>query len=107
MYVVMNEHFVPTEDKAKKASRYVNSPEKMKDVPGCLEFMFLHGENDGKQIVYTKWESKEDYIAWFESENYNATHTERVKNKVNDPNVRHEHHRYEVLHNYLKEKELE
>ncbi|MCT2536546.1 antibiotic biosynthesis monooxygenase [Aquibacillus koreensis] len=102
MYVVMNEHFVPKEEKQQKASRYAQSPERMKDVPGCLEFMFLNEENDGKQIVYTKWESKEAYLAWREGEGYHTSHAQRLRTKVEKPGVFNEIHQYEVVHHYTE-----
>lgn len=77
MYVVMNVLQVPEEGKSKMIELFSNSAENMKQVPGCLEFQFLNSTDENKQIVYTKWESKEAFKAWTESEAFRRAHDER------------------------------
>lgn len=77
MYVVMNVLQVPAEGKDKMIELFGNSAENMKQVPGCLEFMFLNSTDEDKQIVYTKWESKEAFVAWTQSEAFRKAHDER------------------------------
>lgn len=75
MYVVMNELFVPKEGKAQMIKRFSQSAERMKQVPGCLEYLFLdHEDETGKQVVFTKWESKEAYRAWVEGDAFKKAH---------------------------------
>lgn len=78
MYVVMNELHVPSERKAMLTERFSKSAENMKNVPGCLEFLFLDNEKeDGKQVVFTKWESKNDYENWLESDAFKRAHQQK------------------------------
>lgn len=78
MYIVMNELHVPKHAKQHLKERFAHSAENMKKVPGCLEFLFLDNENeDGKTVVFTKWESKEHYEAWLNSEAFKKAHEDR------------------------------
>ncbi|WLR51287.1 antibiotic biosynthesis monooxygenase family protein [Bacillus tianshenii] len=80
MYVVMNELHLPKEAKEPMKKRFGASADNMKEVPGCIEFMFLDNEKeDGKLIVFTKWESKEDYENWVNSEAFRKAHSEGGK----------------------------
>lgn len=75
MYVVMNELHVPKVAKEHLKQRFSKSSDSMKQVPGCLEFMYLDNENeDGKIVVFTKWESKEFYEAWLKSDAFKKAH---------------------------------
>ncbi|MDQ0257016.1 heme oxygenase (staphylobilin-producing) [Evansella vedderi] len=86
MFVVFNELHVPLEGRESVANRFSNSAEKMKEIPGCLDFMFLNPEDDSNyQIVYTKWESKEAYEAWVNSDAFKAAHRERRANLEKSP----------------------
>lgn len=77
MYVVMNVLQVPEQGKSKMMELFANSAENMKQVPGCLEFQFLNSLDEEKQIVYTKWESREAFEAWTKSEAFRKAHEER------------------------------
>ncbi|WP_018131107.1 antibiotic biosynthesis monooxygenase family protein [Effusibacillus pohliae] len=77
MYVVFNVLQVPAEGKTKMAELFAKSAENMKQVPGCLEFLFLDSNEEDKQIVFTKWESKEAFVAWTQSESFRRAHDER------------------------------
>ncbi|MBO8173353.1 MAG: antibiotic biosynthesis monooxygenase [Bacillaceae bacterium] len=77
MYVVMNVLEVPQEGKDKMIELFASSAENMKKVPGCLEFQFLNSPEENKQIVYTRWESREAFKAWTESEAFRRAHEER------------------------------
>ncbi|WP_306981071.1 antibiotic biosynthesis monooxygenase family protein [Alkalicoccobacillus murimartini] len=75
MYVVMNELHVPSERKEMLTERFSRSADNMSQVPGCIEFLFLDNEKeDGKQVVFTKWESKQDYENWLESDAFQKAH---------------------------------
>ncbi|TSB46603.1 antibiotic biosynthesis monooxygenase family protein [Alkalicoccobacillus porphyridii] len=80
MYVVMNELHVPSERKAMLTERFAKSADNMSNVPGCLEFLFLNNEkDDGKQVVFTKWETKQDYENWLESDAFQKAHQSKSK----------------------------
>ncbi|WP_078552439.1 antibiotic biosynthesis monooxygenase family protein [Bacillus alkalicellulosilyticus] len=99
MYVVMNELHVPKEAKAHLSERFGKSAEKMGSVPGCIEFMFLNNEKeDGKQIVFTKWESKQDYENWLHSDAFKRAHQEKRESKEKGPTTSNELNAYEVLY---------
>lgn len=99
MYVVMNELHVPKEAKEMLGHRFGKSAENMKNVPGCLEFMFLDNEKeDEKQVVFTKWETKEDYEAWLNSDAFKRAHQEKRESKEKGPASSNELFAYHVLH---------
>lgn len=86
MYIVMNELHVPKEGRDNVASRFEKSAEKMKQVPGCLDFLFLDPEEDENyQVVLTKWDSKEDYEAWINSDSFKQAHKKRRENLDKSP----------------------
>ncbi|HSH24117.1 MAG TPA: antibiotic biosynthesis monooxygenase family protein [Massilibacterium sp.] len=105
MYVVMNELYLPNKEaKDMMIQRFRNSAENMKAVQGCIEFMFLNHENEeGKQIVFTKWESKKDYEAWVESEAFKRAHSsssqdEKQKEQKQKSGASNQLHAYEVIY---------
>ncbi len=98
MYVVMNELNIPKEMKGKMIERFGGSAENMKQVPGCLEFMFLDNEKeDGKEIVFTKWDSKESYEAWVNSDSFKKAHGGQRGGGENQPS-NNELNAYKVVH---------
>ncbi|MFV8830288.1 antibiotic biosynthesis monooxygenase family protein [Alkalihalobacterium sp. APHAB7] len=99
MYVVMNELHIPKEAKQHISERFGKSSENMKSVPGCLEFLFLDNEaEDGKQVVFTKWETKEDYEAWLHSDAFKRAHQEKRESKEKGPATGNELNAYRVIH---------
>lgn len=99
MYVVMNELHVAAEGRENVASRFAESSEKMKQVPGCLDFMFLNPEEEENyQIVLTKWASKEAYEDWVNSDAFKEAHKKRKKNLDKSPTSGNKIYAYDVLH---------
>ncbi len=99
MYVVMNELYVPKEGKEEMKKRFSQSAERMKKVPGCLEYLFLDHENEnGKQVVFTKWESKEAYRAWVEGDAFRKAHKERKAASDDSPASGNELNAYTVVY---------
>lgn len=105
MYVVMNELYLPNKEaKDMMIKRFGNSAENMKKIKGCLEFLFLNNENeDGKQIVFTKWKTKEDYEAWVNSEAFRRAHSssnqeEKPKEETKESSASNQLHAYEVIY---------
>lgn len=75
MHVVMNELKVQPDQKDHIKMRFEKSKDRMKDVPGCLEFLFLESEEENDVlVVYTKWEAKEDYENWLNSDAFKKAH---------------------------------
>lgn len=97
MYVVMNELHIPKDGKATMTERFGKAADNMKQVPGCLEFLFLDNENeDGKQVVFTKWDSKESYEAWTQSEAFKKAHG--GQRSGGNPTSGNELNKYHVAH---------
>ncbi len=86
MYVVMNELKVPDQAKDMMKQRFGKSAESMKNVEGCLEFMFLEqSAENGKLIVFTKWENEEAYQNWVHSDSFKNAHKEKRESKEKSP----------------------
>ncbi|RSL34333.1 antibiotic biosynthesis monooxygenase [Salibacterium salarium] len=105
MYVVMNELHVPDEAKEAMQNRFGNSVENMKNIPGCLDFMFLEeNKENGKQVVFTKWESKQHYEDWVNSDAFKKAHQGQQNNqnstKEKSPASGSELKSYEVIHHF-------
>ncbi|ADU29625.1 antibiotic biosynthesis monooxygenase family protein [Evansella cellulosilytica] len=99
MFVVFNELHVPVEGRENVAKRFENSADKMKNIPGCLDFMFLHPEEDTDyQIVLTKWDCKESYEAWVNSDEFKEAHKKRRANLDKSPTTGNKISTYEVKH---------
>lgn len=99
MYVVMNELHVPKEGRENVVNRFAESSEKMKRVPGCLDFLFLHPEEDDNyQIVLTKWETKDHYETWINSDSFKHAHKQRRENLDKSPTSGNKIYAYEVKH---------
>ncbi|WP_078597465.1 antibiotic biosynthesis monooxygenase family protein [Evansella clarkii] len=99
MYVVINELHVPKENREAVAGRFGESAEKMKNTPGCLDFMFLNPEDESNyQLVYTKWESKAAYEAWVNSDQFKAAHKKRRAESKEDTASGNQLYTYEAVH---------
>ncbi|WP_240376394.1 antibiotic biosynthesis monooxygenase family protein [Bacillus piscicola] len=99
MYVVMNELQVPTDAKEAMKARFGKSAENMKDVPGCLDFMFLEEDSENsRQIVFTKWDSKQSYDNWLESSAFKKAHQEKGTSKEKSPASGNELKSFDVIH---------
>ncbi|MFC4738356.1 antibiotic biosynthesis monooxygenase family protein [Bacillus daqingensis] len=99
MYVVMNELHVPPEGRENVAARFSESAEKMKEVPGCLDFMFLQPDEDlNYPVVLTKWETKEDYNNWINSDAFKKAHKPRRENLDKSPTQSNKIYEYHVPH---------
>ncbi|MDA3128547.1 antibiotic biosynthesis monooxygenase family protein [Aliibacillus thermotolerans] len=99
MYVVMNELKVPKEMKEVMKERFAQSADNMKKVPGCLDYMFLD-EEDGRQVVFTKWESKQHYEDWTNSEAFQRAHQDRSGKEKKSPASGNELRTFEVIHHF-------
>ncbi|MBB6449584.1 heme oxygenase (staphylobilin-producing) [Geomicrobium halophilum] len=97
MYVVMNELKVSAENKDDLKSRFEKSKDRMKEVPGCLEFLFLESEKEeDKLVVYTKWESRGDYENWLESDSFKKAHGGK-SSKEQQPSTENELRSFQVV----------
>ncbi|RSL30519.1 antibiotic biosynthesis monooxygenase [Salibacterium salarium] len=104
MYVVMNELHVPDEAKEAMQGRFKKGVENMKNVPGCLDFMFLEeNQENGNQVVFTKWESKQHYEDWVNSDAFKKAHQgqdNQNSEKEKSPASGSELKAYEVIHHF-------
>ncbi|WP_416149064.1 antibiotic biosynthesis monooxygenase family protein [Salipaludibacillus sp. HK11] len=99
MYVVMNELHVPVEGRENVSNRFAESNKKMRQVPGCLDFMFLSPEdNTNFQIVLTKWDKKEAYESWVNSDAFKHAHKKRRENLDKSPTTGNKIYAYHVDH---------
>ncbi|TMW70457.1 antibiotic biosynthesis monooxygenase family protein [Alteribacter natronophilus] len=99
MYVVMNELHVPKEGRENVSGRFAESAERMKQVPGCLDFMFLDpADDDNYQVVLTKWESEDDYKAWVDSRAFRESHKKRRENLDKSPTSGNKVYEYKATH---------
>ncbi|MED4129527.1 MULTISPECIES: antibiotic biosynthesis monooxygenase family protein [Shouchella] len=105
MYIVMNELHVSPEKKKMLHERFGKASTNMANVKGCLEFMFLSNEQDHKkEIVFTKWASKEDYQNWLSSESFANAHKSNAASKEQKPAANaNELHTYELIHHFQGE----
>ncbi|SDH54236.1 heme oxygenase (staphylobilin-producing) [Alteribacillus persepolensis] len=99
MYVVMNELHVPEEAKEAMKGRFGKSADNMKEIPGCLDFLFLEqNEENGNLVVFTKWESKEHYEDWLHSDAFKNAHKEKRESKDKGPASGNELKTFDVVH---------
>ncbi|MFZ4451818.1 antibiotic biosynthesis monooxygenase family protein [Salibacterium aidingense] len=101
MYVVMNELHVPDEAKETMQERFAKSVDNMKNVAGCVDFMFLEeNEANGNQVVFTKWESKQHYEDWLHSEAFQKAHQNRDGSEKKSSASSSELKAYHVIHHF-------
>jgi heme oxygenase (staphylobilin-producing) len=99
MYVVMNQLHIPAEGRENVAARFADSAAKMKEIKGCLDFMYLQpGEEDNFPVVLTKWESKDDYHSWINSDAFKDAHKKRRENLDSSPTQSNKIFEYEAVH---------
>jgi len=75
MYVSMNRLTVPADYQAHLERAFGGGGERMKDVPGFVEFLFLAPSEGDEYVVFTKWTDEEAFKAWTESEAFKRAHT--------------------------------
>ncbi|TCS83609.1 antibiotic biosynthesis monooxygenase family protein [Tepidibacillus fermentans] len=74
MYVVMNHLFVPEKEVEHLKKVFVHSTESMKQVKGFIDFQLMYSNDQQDLLVYTKWQSQDDYHAWKNSEAFHQAH---------------------------------
>lgn len=74
MYVSMNRLKVPADYQSHLERAFAGGGERMKDVPGFLEFLFLAPAEGNEYIVFTKWATEQDFQNWTQSEAFQRAH---------------------------------
>lgn len=74
MYVSMNRLRVPADYASHLERAFGSGGERMKGVPGFLEFLFLAPSEGDEYVVFTKWESEADFQNWTQSEEFQRAH---------------------------------
>jgi heme-degrading monooxygenase HmoA len=74
MYVAMNRLTVPAEYQGQLTERFGAAGERMKNVPGLLDYMFLMPTEGDEIVVYMKWEDEAAFKAWAESDAFTKAH---------------------------------
>ncbi len=77
MYVVMNRLTVPREQASKLEEGFAHSTDRMREIPGCLNFNLLKEEGvtgDAVYLAMTAWESESAFRAWTESDAFRRAH---------------------------------
>lgn len=74
MYVSMNRLNVPADYQSNLERAFAQSPERMKNIPGFLEFLFLAPTEGDEYIVLTKWENEQDFQNWTQSDAFKNAH---------------------------------
>lgn len=75
MVVVMNVLRVPEAAKPKMAEMFARAADHMKEIQGFVDFQFLNAVGEDKQVVYTKWETREAFEAWRKSDAFSRAHS--------------------------------
>jgi len=74
MLVVMNRMNVPVQHEEQIKKAFVHSTKSMNQVEGFIDFQLMHSKENNEFLVYTKWQSEDDYQAWKTSEAFNQSH---------------------------------
>jgi heme oxygenase (mycobilin-producing) len=74
-YVVMNAVEVPAERREEFEHRFATRAGKIKDQSGFEAFELLKPADEStRYVVYTRWKSKDDFMAWMTSPDFAAGH---------------------------------
>ncbi|MGB8955883.1 MAG: antibiotic biosynthesis monooxygenase family protein [Tumebacillaceae bacterium] len=92
MFVAMNRLTVPADYREMLTERFGQAGGRMKEVPGCLDYMFLTPTSGDEIIVYTKWEDEASFKKWLESDAFTKAHANANPNSP----VKGDLHTYEV-----------
>lgn len=77
MYVVTNTLRVPAEHAAQLEQGFAHSVDRMRQIPGCLNFTLLKEEETQGHSIYvamTHWEDEAAFNAWLGSEDFRRAH---------------------------------
>ena len=83
MFIAMNRFTVPVENAAEFEALWLSRDSKLDSLPGFVEFHMLKGpEEDGRRLYasHTVWETKPDFKAWTQSEQFRAAHAKAGEN---------------------------
>ena len=81
MFIAMNTFTVNDSRHSEFEDVWTNRERHLKEMKGFMNFKLLKGEaNEGKRdyISHSSWESKEDFWAWTESEQFKLAHKNRT-----------------------------
>ncbi|GEB33823.1 MULTISPECIES: antibiotic biosynthesis monooxygenase family protein [Brevibacillus] len=91
MYVSMNRLKVPADYQSHLERAFGGGGERMKEVPGFLEFLFLAPTEGDEYIVFTKWTDEESFQNWTQSEAFKRAHSGTNQNSPVKSDLRNYH----------------
>ncbi len=74
MFVAMNNFKVAPGREADFEKQWRERETYLEGVPGFVEFMLLKSDNAGDYISHTRWQDRESFIAWTQSEAFAKGH---------------------------------
>lgn len=96
MYVVTNTIQVPAGHAAQVETGFSGSAARMRQVPGCIGFLFLKEEASADPCVYTaltQWEDEAAFTTWLASDQFRQAHTGGANDRASGGDVK----RYTVI----------
>ena len=84
MFIAMNRFKVIKGQESAFENVWLSRDSHLNKVPGFVEFHLLRGPEGDEHTLYashTVWASKENFIAWTQSEHFRAAHRDAGQNK--------------------------
>src|SRR5262249_48399812 len=78
-FVVINAVTVSDESRSEFEERFARRAGTVSDAPGFEAFELLKPLDDGRYLVYTRWASEKDFLAWMRSGQFSEAHARHAE----------------------------
>lgn len=97
MFIAMNRFQVHPERSADFEHSWRERDSYLQSVPRFVEFALLKGDQDGEYISHSRWESRDAFKAWTQSEAFSKAHATGL-----DENILADHPRVSMYESVLE-----
>lgn len=77
MFVAMNQFTITPGREAEFETAWRSRESHLQEFPGFVHFALLKGDESGDYVSHTIWASREDFIAWTQSDSFRKSHSTR------------------------------
>lgn len=78
MFIAMNQFQVNPDRAAEFENVWRNRESHVRGHAGFVQFSLLKGDEAGDYISHTIWDSREDFMAWTQSDSFRLAHSNRT-----------------------------
>jgi heme-degrading monooxygenase HmoA len=78
MFIAMNRFSVNPERGTEFEERWRSRESYLRGLDGFIQFALLRGDDPGEYISHSTWNTREDFLAWAQSDHFRRAHGQEI-----------------------------